>query len=458
MCSTYDTITLRNVFTTVAVSLNFLITIIGSLYLKRSAQRILLQKKNGKNETVPVKDLVSWLPLGTVASYIWRVRKFPGGIVGTLMIWTGIFSLAHQYFTNSFIASQSILGNCPFESGVVTTYNKGATQVPASDWPPARIVYEAYLAVQRNGGVSGIYDKIDQNTTHFWPQRSDLLGYWNCTQGTDDVIDSGSWDNFDTIDTWIGNNNFMYPDWLDSGASYNDGSGLSGFIAWSASDFGSTEEEETQKMWDVRAIIATQHEVGQNTTASMFHCDMINSQPSWVPPVMPSRYTLGNWTDMAYGILGDAERTDFGNQLQWILNGMTMIAGSGNNAERPLPSGSYFSCVMGISKIGIEIFVLLGSLLLVLVCLVAMDLYSLLRYWRDPQHARVRDIPLDYISWQLATVRSADENTNLSEKDLGRFAFQWMEDKDALDFQEVTPGVGFLSLAASFFCRIFAKK
>lgn len=47
-------------------------------------------------------------------------------------------------------------------------------------------------------------------------------------------------------------------------------------------------------------------------------------------------------------------------------------------------------------------------------------------------------------------MRSADGNTNLSEKDLGRFAFQWIEDKDTLDFQEVAPGVNFLSLAAFF--------
>jgi hypothetical protein len=32
------------------------------------------------------------------------------------MIWTGVFSLAHQYFTDSFIASKSTLGYCPFLS------------------------------------------------------------------------------------------------------------------------------------------------------------------------------------------------------------------------------------------------------------------------------------------------------------------------------------------------------
>jgi hypothetical protein len=46
--STVDTVTLRNVFTTVSAPLDPLMTIIGSLYLKRSGQRILLQKKNGK--------------------------------------------------------------------------------------------------------------------------------------------------------------------------------------------------------------------------------------------------------------------------------------------------------------------------------------------------------------------------------------------------------------------------
>jgi hypothetical protein len=95
---------------------------------------------------------------------------------------------------------------------------------------------------------------------------------------------------------------------------------------------------------------------------------------------MPSGFTLGNWSNMAYGIMLDADRSDFGGQLQWILNGMTMIAGSGNSAALTLPSGGTFSCLMDKSKIGIEIFVLLASLVLVLVCLIAMDLSSLLRY------------------------------------------------------------------------------
>jgi hypothetical protein len=115
------------------------------------------------------------------------------------------------------------------------------------------------------------------------------------------------------------------------------------------------------------------------------------------------------------------------------------------------------AALMDMSKIGIEIFVLLASLVLVLVCLIAVELYSLLRYWRNPTHPRVRDIPLDYIPWQLATVPSTDGNANLSEKDLGRFGYQWMDDMDTLDFQEVAPGVGFLSLIAFFAFPNFAN-
>ncbi|QKX55211.1 uncharacterized protein TRUGW13939_02303 [Talaromyces rugulosus] len=155
---------------------------------------------------------------------------------------------------------------------------------------------------------------------------------------------------------------------------------------------------------------------------------------------MLSGFTLENWKYMVYGIMLDTDRSGFGGKLQWVLNGMTMIEGSGNSATLTQPSGETFSCLVDMSKIGIKIFVLLASLVLVLVCLIAMDLYSLLRYWRDPTHARVRDIPLDYISWQLATVRSTDGNANLSEKDLGRFGYQWMDDKGTLDFQEVAPG------------------
>jgi hypothetical protein len=178
------------------------------------------------------------------------------------MIWTGVFSLAHQYFTDSFIASKSTLGYCPFLSN-----------------------------------------------TGLWPQTT-------------------------------------------------------------------VEEQQT---WNLSAVIATERGIKQPATGSMFQCNMVTSRPNLVPPLMPSGFTLGSWSNMAYGIMLDADRSDFGGQLQWILNGMTMIAGSGNSAALTLPSGGTFSCLMDKSKIGIEIFVLLASLVLVLVCLTAMDLSSLLR-------------------------------------------------------------------------------
>jgi uncharacterized membrane protein len=93
-----DASTMRVGFTTIFVALNFAISFLGSRLLRRRVQRQLtLQKKDskGKVSAVPINHLTPWLAIGDFSTYIWRVRRIPGGIYGVLMFGTAVFSLAH---------------------------------------------------------------------------------------------------------------------------------------------------------------------------------------------------------------------------------------------------------------------------------------------------------------------------------------------------------------------------
>ena len=121
--TTIDVATMRNILTSACLGLNFLITMIGAFFLKRRIQRVLLQSQNnGKPSSVPIHYLTTWLSLGSVMSYVFKVHKLPGSIFGMLMLWTGIFSLAHQYFINTFVAQEPQIRYCLFEYGIVTTH------------------------------------------------------------------------------------------------------------------------------------------------------------------------------------------------------------------------------------------------------------------------------------------------------------------------------------------------
>lgn len=92
-----DASTMRNGYTTIFVVLNFAISWLGSRLLKRRVQHHLtLQKKGKQKKAVPINHLTSWLGgIGDFASYIWHVRRIPGGRYGILMLWTAVFGLAH---------------------------------------------------------------------------------------------------------------------------------------------------------------------------------------------------------------------------------------------------------------------------------------------------------------------------------------------------------------------------
>lgn len=347
------------------------------------------------------------------------------------MLWTGIFSLAHQYFINSFITSETISQECTFNQGLVTTEYTGDDLVPATTWPAARLVYDAWLAASSNGGVMGIYDKIDSDYSNFKPAKKDLLGYWNCTEAAGSTISPADWVSTDALDNWIGNQSFTYPIWHQEGSALLDGT-VSGFLAWSAS--GDTQGVQ----WSSRAIIATSLSGDSPVNTSNYQCDIVQFNKNWTMPWMPPQDTLDGWCGLAFGMLSDIEVANYGARLQDLLNGMVMITGSGNNAERALPSGqdTSYGCISTGTKVGPEIFLLLGTLLIVFLLLVVGDLYALISYHFHQNRSRVHEIPTDYISWQLAAVRNSGTD-KIVTKDLAHYEYGWKEEKHALVFSKM---------------------
>lgn len=382
--------------------------------------------------------LISWLPLSTVASYLWTIRRLPGGMYGLLMVWTGIYSLAHQYFTNSFISSQSWPGTCLFDQGIVTTSNNNSL-LPATSWDVSVLAYNAYLAAKSNSGKMGVYDKINWDVHNFQPQDRDILGYWNCTQQANGTISPADWSSEQELQAYITNQSFIYQNLVFSGESFPNGS-YGGFIAWSSST------NQSDQPWDVRAIVATDLEGDTPQLTFAYQCAIVRTRSTWLPPLMPPYQTLYEWNDYAYAVVRDAPQANYGTNLQNLLNAMTMISGSGNSVNQTLSpdANPNYSCIVYGTKVGPEVFILLATLIIVLLLLLCADLYAAIIYRLNKNHERVKDIPTDYIAWQLTAVQNALNNSKITMEDMKHCEFGWSEEKHAMEYVKATPEVGII--------------
>lgn len=353
------------------------------------------------------------------------------------MLWTGIFSLAHQYFVNSFILPQPQKSQCLFDRGIITTHHKGSI-TPASTWPPALLVFDAHLAIGFNGGSRAIYDKINIDTTAFSPGHSDILGYWNCTEEASGLISPANWSSADALTSYVHEEGFLYTEGsYRAGALLGNGSYM-GFVEWSAS----LNDTDADAQWDLRATIANPLSGSESLPTSNFQCGLISTTPDWIPPLMPSIESLKEWGPLIFGFIKDVRKQTYRAQLETILNGMTMIAGSGNNANLTFASDEhYYGCVVNGTAIGIEVFIMLFALVLLFLMVLAADLFALIRYRTNKNHSRVEEIPTDLIDWQLEAIRSSTGNKKIEMKALGGVTYGWREETKEMGFLEKSMAV-----------------
>ncbi len=76
--TTYNTTSIKNYFTTGFIIFNFVITFVGSSYIKKRNLSI-LNRPRDEDRKVPITWMTSWLSLASAAKYIMTTRRLPGG-------------------------------------------------------------------------------------------------------------------------------------------------------------------------------------------------------------------------------------------------------------------------------------------------------------------------------------------------------------------------------------------
>lgn len=177
-----DASSIANYFTTLFLVLNFLIAFIGHRLIKRQGHRTIL-----KSQPVPITRFTPWLSLGSTFTYMWTLRRIPGGYLGLIMIASGLFGTGNRYIINSCIVPDLAPGICEFDTGIVSVYNKLETR-PATTWSASYLALQAFDIARANKAEIGIYSKVNKNLDGFYPTQNDVVGNWNCKQGAADTV------------------------------------------------------------------------------------------------------------------------------------------------------------------------------------------------------------------------------------------------------------------------------
>jgi hypothetical protein len=430
--TTLDTATTRNILTTVFVILNLSIEIVGAFFLKSRN----LHKLSTKRETdrkVPINHLTSWISLTGTLTYTWNTFQLSGGKYGLLMLLTGMFALAHQYFVNSFILPVSLQTTCIFEFGVVTTHlPEGDNSIfPSSTFSAANTVYNAQYQVWANGGVMGIYQKVNYTSVTFTPTLEDVLGGWNCSYKPNTTIAWTDWVDQTSFSTFIQQDAFLFTEastW--AGAVSSNGSTQIGFMAWSAN-----QPDNSTEQWDLRAIIAT-NLTGSSVPVTNLECQLV-VEAGWTPPIMPSYKSLTEWAPKTYGFLASIEPDSYEFFMEWILNGMVMLTGSGNNDQLdasylPVGASTHYGCSVQGTQIKAEIWAILGAILLIFIPLFLGDIFFFVfRLFKNFQHTDTyhadlaEAAPSSVQEWQLALLKEVTNDKKIEARQMRNYLYGW---------------------------------
>jgi hypothetical protein len=199
-------------------------------------------------------------------------------------------------------------------------------------------------------------------------------------------------------------------------------------------------------MWSVRA--STTNRLDYDTTeaeVSNIECQL-SIHHNWVPPIMPSYDTMLHWVNATYGTLMDKDADQFANSLEWTLNQLTMVAGTGNKdilSRSDLGSASLvYGCVLNGTSISYGVWILLGLLCIILIPMSIATLFMVISGCvgsgkrRMDKAGLARDAPTGVGTWQLALLKQSMKNDEpdlydtLTEKNLYQFSYGYNPVRD----------------------------
>jgi hypothetical protein len=261
---------LRAYFTVMFPLFGFL----GDKCLAYRAQRNVIARKQ-----VAITSMTGWLTNISLAVAIIGFRRLPGGLwFGTLMIVSTILSLLSDLAVSGLVQTVNVATRCPFSKGLVVPQSfspAGFWAIPPNNGAPYFVVAQAQLTSSANGGLVGIYWKVNRDL-NFRADTLDVAGQWNCKDINNDIEhDADTTPNAIVAD--LANKGYIYRKEAPNCAS-NYGNGTFSHPIVLDSSVGNN----TGVVFDVRASIDLTANGPDTKKMKSFHCVMDAKGVEWV--------------------------------------------------------------------------------------------------------------------------------------------------------------------------------
>jgi len=355
--------------------------------------------------------MTGWLNAFSAVKIWIAQRQLPAGFFGIVMIVAQLISFGSDLLVSGEVKPTEVPGRCQFGVGAVIPVEPvNWTSIPTPFQTASTLVSEAQAASRQNGGLSGIFRKVN-GAPNFRADVQDVVGNWNCLDINDDITYSGETDQQGVID-----------DLISKGYLYNNtiaeigplpGGGWATFFSW-----GSSVGDFANQTWDVRAAFAIDI-LGpfDRHIVRSYHCTMNASSVEWVLRQIDAYSTMAKWFDVSSGYLGNNGLDAVPNQLESNLEAIIMLGyGGGVTANATAIGDQTQGCVVTYAEIPWPLFMFLllttfGTLLMLAYWLLSsIQLCQLQSRSSLAPYARLikEEMPNGLLGWM---VQAASEHT-----------------------------------------------
>jgi len=351
--SSYVRFGLRIYFTIAFLIIGFL----GDRCLASRSRRRLLHQQQ-----LSLSNMTGWLTDMSMLTAIARFRRLPGGVLfGLLMLISTILSLTADFAVTGLVRSVNVASRCPFGMGlVIPEFGRNTWDPVPNNGAPYFAVAQAQLTSAANGGLVGIYWKVNRDMT-FSADETDSIGSWNCTD-VDDDIEYVENVTIDEILNDLRSRGYLYfDDTTYCRSAYGNGTFSHLLI------LDSSAGVQVGQIWDVRASIDLTPFAMDIKIMKSFHCTMNASAVNWALEGINSTSTLETWClglqANVYDGTGTGAKNNSGWFLEQYLNSMVMVA-AGNNYLLATPpttgngGGDTQGCLVTKTSVPLEITLL----------------------------------------------------------------------------------------------------
>ena len=434
----YDSSHVRLFFRIYFFVLFVLISLIGAKLLAARTRFKLLRRRN-----VPVHHMSGWLTSFDSLTSAVKLRTLPAGWVGVLMILAFLLNIGSD-FVSAFIQSVDVQDRCVFGTGLVVDPQR-SLGLPPWNGSPYTVVSRAQAVSLSNGGLQGIYKKVNKDL-NFSADHTDILGGWACTRNSQELSYPAETSAKEVVSDLV-DKSLVYqtPQFISSADGPGD---LINHLFVIDSSAG----QDANIAFDIRASIDISAHATDDKNMQSFECKLNNSDTdlSNVLKGVDANLFLGDWKQVFQGQFYDGSKTPaVGNPaavLERTLNSMVMVAGGANYLLDSSQADESQGCITRRTWVLMEVIALsaLTAGLAVCLCLgwlvLAISNFSLKRKrarantWTTDMTKWIDEFtPNELLDWMAQAVREANvEYASSSQKgkvvkakDLQGWFFGW---------------------------------